>query len=166
MSAILAKPFSHILEAAVTSLVGIDEQVDTNDYGASVAITLASAPTNQPVSGEILSFAFFSTEEGSGAVLEPTGKLILFDADPAVAAGDTALALAEHLTILGIVELEADDWHADANGASAYIYDVPVAFHALNTLYAVWFHTLATSYNDAAGDDESLRFNFWYRRDY
>ena len=158
----LSQPFEVIHEIGVTELVGKDEQVDQNDYSGSVSIDLPGA---QPVSGEILAFAFYSTEEGSGAVQEAAGKLILFDADPAVASGDTALALAEHLTILGIVEVSASDWHSDANGATQYIYNQPVAFHALKTLYAAWFHEAATSLNSAADDDEKLRFNAWLRRD-
>jgi hypothetical protein len=153
-----------MLEIGVTALVGKDEQVDQNDYGASVALDV-SAPGSQPTSGEILSFVFISSEEGSGSVQTPAGKLIFLDADPAVSAGDTGITTAEHLTVLGIVDVAAGDWHSDANGATAYIYDTPVPFHHLTTVYAVWFHSDATSYNDAAGDDERLRFNAWYRRD-
>ena len=160
----LTKPFSAILEAGLTELVGINEQVDQNDYGGSVGISLA-APGSQPVSGEILSFAFYATEDGSGAVQDSAGYLILMDANPAVTAGDTALAAAEFVTILGVVTVEATDWHTDANGGVAYIHDTPVPFHDLNTIYAVWFHSDATGLNDAAGDDEQLEFNFWYRRD-
>ena len=163
----LQKPFSAILEAGVTALVGKDQQVDQNDYGASVAVALGTSDvTDEPVSGEILSFAFYSTEEGSGAVQTPEGYLVLMDANPAVSAGDTAITAAEHRTILGIVTVESDDWTiSDANGATAFIHDTPVPFHDLASLYAVWFHADATSYNDAAGDDERLDFNFWYRRD-
>ena len=161
MAALLTKPFANILEAGVTELVGINEQVDQNDYSGSVAISLGA----QPVSGEILAFAFYATEDGSGAILQSTGKLILFDADPAVTSGDTALAAAEYPTILGVVEVGSSDWHADTAGAVAYITDTPVPFHALATLDAVWFHSAATSINSAAGDDEQLELNFWYRRD-
>ena len=162
MTAILTKPFAHIQEIGVTELIGVDEQVDQNDYSGSVQIDLQGS---LPASGELLAFAFYSTEDGTGAVLEPTGKLILFDADPAVSSGDTALAAAEFPTILGVVDVAAADWVSDANGAVAYIVDTPVPFHALTSLYAVFLHTLATSYNSAAGDDEQLEFNAWYRRD-
>jgi hypothetical protein len=40
-----------------------------------------------------------------------------------------------------------------------------VAFHNLQTLYLVWFHEDATSFNDAAGDDEQMILRLWYRRD-
>lgn len=164
MKTSLVKPFSNMLEAGLTELVGIDEQVDQNDYSGSVEIDV-SAPGSQPTSGEILAFAFYATEDGSGAIQDSAGKLILLDADPAVSSGDTALAAAEFVTILGVVDVAASDWHIDANGGVAYIYDTPVPFHALTSIYAVWFHSDATSLNSAAGDDEQLEFNCWYRRD-
>ena len=89
----LTSPCLPIIEFAVTELIGINEAVAQNQHSASVAITLGT----QPVSGEILSFAFYSQEAGTGAVLQPTGKLILLDADPATAAeGYTLRFLAVH----------------------------------------------------------------------
>jgi hypothetical protein len=107
----------------------------------------------------------YSTEDGSGAVQTPAGWLYIFDADPTISSGDTSMSAAERVTVLGRLEVEADDWDADANGGTAYIYDTPVAFHSLSTLYFVFKLTSATGMNDAAGDDEQLEFNFWYRRD-
>ncbi len=95
---------------------------------------------------------------------DSAGELFILDADPDVSAGDTALAAAEWVTVLGRVKVAATDWTTDANGGAAFIYDQPVYFHALSTLYFVWFHTDATDLNDAAGDDEQLRVNFWYQR--
>jgi len=154
------QPFSALLEGGLTELVGINEEVNTNDFGGSVGVALGDT-----YSGEILSFAFYATEDGSGAVQDSAGKLIILDADPEVSAGDTALAAAEWPTVLGIVDVGASDWVTDANGGCAFIYDQPVPFHALSTLYFVWLHTDSTDLNDAAGDDEQLEFNFWYRRD-
>jgi len=159
----LSNPLYHITELGLTELVGADEQVDQNDYGASVALTLGDGV--RPNSGEFLSFAFYTTETGTGAILTPQGTLLLLDADPAVAAGDTSITAAERVTVLGHVKVLAGDWKGDANGASAYIYNQPLPFHNLQTLYAVWFHEDATTINSAAGDDEILQFNAWYRRD-
>jgi hypothetical protein len=159
----LTNPRYELTEIGATELVGANEQVDQNDYGGSVAITLGDGV--RPASGELLSFMFYASTTGTGAVLEPTGTLLLLDADPAASAGDTALTTAENLTILGAVTLEAGDWTSDANGARACIVDTPIPFHNLQTIYAVWLHTLGTSFNDAAGDDETLQFNAWYRRD-
>jgi len=149
-----------ILEGGLTELIGINEQVDQNDYSGSVAVALPGT-----VSGEILAVALYSTEDGSGAVQQPAGWLYILDADPAVAAGDTAITAAERVTVLGRVLVEAGDWEADANGGLAYIVDTPVPFHALSALYFVFKLTSATSLNDGAGDDEQLEFNFWYRRE-
>ena len=159
----LSNPRYQMRELGVTELVGKDEEVNTDDYGASVAITLGDGI--RPESGEFLAFAFYATEEGSGAVQDSAGTLLLLDVDPAVSAGDTALTAAEWKTILGRVDVTATDWITDANGGLAYIYDNPIPFHNLNTIYAVWLHTDATDLNDGAGDDEVLEFNAWYRRD-
>jgi len=150
----------HLRELGLTELVGINEEVNTNDYGGSVGVEIGTQ-----VSGEILSFAFYATEDGSGAVQDSAGKLIILDADPEVSVGDTALAAAEWPTVLGVVTVAAADWVTDANGGCAFIYDQPIPFHAVSTLYVVWLHTDATDLNDAAGDDEQLEFNAWYRQD-
>lgn len=156
----LTQPFEEIQEGGLTELVGTDEQVDQNDYGGSVGVALA-----ERASGEILSFTFYSRETGSGSVQTPVGTLLILDADPATNAGDTTLTAAERQTVIGQVAVAAGDWKSDANGASACVTGTPISFHALDTLYFVWFHEDATSLNDAAGDDEILEFNFWYRRD-
>jgi len=158
----LHQPFAPILEGGLTELVGINEEVNTSDFGGSVAVALEG---EQPTSGEILNFAFYATEDGSGAVQDSAGKLLIFDADPAIAAGDTALAAAEWPTLIGMVDVNAEDWIVDANGGMAYIYNQPVPFHPVSTLYFAWYHEDATDLNDGAGDDEQLEFNFWYRRD-
>lgn len=159
----LSNPLYHITETALTELVGADEQVDQNDYSGSVAVTLGDGV--RPVSGEFLSFTFYTKEEGSGAVMSPAGTLILLDADPAIASGDTAMTAAERETVIGSIDVAAADWIADATGAHASILDKPLPFHNLQTIYAVWLHTDATSLNSAAGDDEVLSFKAWYRRD-
>jgi len=161
MGGLLTQPFETLTEGGLTELVGINEQVDQNDFGGSVAVALP-APR---VSGEILQFTFYATEDGSGAVQDSAGRLLIFDANPATTAGDTALTAAEWVTLIGVVKVEATDWITDANGGAACITDTPIVFHALSALYFVWFHDDATGLNDAAGDDEQLEFNFWYRRD-
>lgn len=155
--------FPAILEAGVFELVGINEQVDQNDYGAEVEIALSTGA----VSGEILSLTLISTEDKAegGTVQAPAGRVIFFDASPSVSAGDTAIAAASWPKVIGEIKVLASDWISDANGAIACIKDQPLPFHALSSLFAVWLHEDATSLNDAAGDDEQLEFNFWYRRD-
>ena len=161
-------PFAPIHQTGLVSLIGINNQVDQNDYGASVKIDLAAAAgahPNAPISGEILHLTLISREAGTGAVLAPAGVLYLFGADPEVDAGDTALESLARAAVIAQVEVETTDWKADAGGASATIFTKPVAFHALPALWAAWLHEDATSYNDVAGDDETLQLNAWFRRD-
>jgi len=62
------------------------------------------------------------------------------------------------------MDIEASDWDTDANGGSACVKDQVVAFHAVTSLYLVWFHTDDTDLNDAAGNDEVLEVEIKYRR--
>ena len=147
-------------EGGLTELIGINEQVDQNEYCASVGVALGGA-----FSGEIGAVCLYSTEDGSGAVQQPEGWLYVFDANPEIANGATAMTAAARSTILGRVKVASADWEADANGATAYLLlTEPIPFHTLSTLYFAFKLTSATSLNDAAGDDEQLEFNFWYRR--
>jgi len=159
----ISNPRYQIYEIGLTELIGKDEQVDQDDYGGSVAILLGDGV--RPASGEFLSFTLVTKETGTGSVLTPAGILLLFDADPAVTAGDTALTLGVMNYCIGRVDVKATDWHSDANGAVACKSSPPIPFHTLTTIYAIWFHEDATSFNDAGGDDEYLSFNAWYRRD-
>ena len=155
-----AGEISGICEIGLTELVDKDDQVDQNDFSASIALS----PDDPPASGEFLSLALVTTELGTGAILTPSGTLIFLDADPAVAAGDTALAAAEWKTAIGFVDIAASDWISDANGGLVSKI-IAIPFHELTTIYAVWLHTDATSINSAAGDDEEMHINVWYRRD-
>lgn len=154
------QPLDALLEGGLTELIGTDEQVDQNEYGASVSVALAGT-----YSGEILNVTFYTTEDGSGAILTPSGTLYIFDADPTIAAGDAVMTAADRITVIAQISVGAADWKSDANGASVTVFDKPASFHSLGTLYFAWFHEDATSFNDAGGDDEVLRTNFWYRRD-
>lgn len=154
--------FEHVQESGLLSLVGADNQVDQNDFSLTADIPVGLSTV--PCSGELLSLVLVSRETGTGAVQTPTGHVIFLDADPNTTAGDTALTAAEWATAIGQVEIESGDWISDANGALAF-KQIAIAFHKLSTLYAVWLHTDATSYNDGAGDDETLDLNVWFRKD-
>jgi len=153
----LIKPFDGIRELGLTELIGINEQVDQNDYSASVEVDVS--PGSNPASGVIHQWMFYQTEDGSGAILSPAGTLFILDADPAVANGDTALAAAEWVTVVGTVDVLAGDWITDANGSVAVIKDQPVYFHDVDSLFFTFKLTSSTSINSAAGDDEQLEFN-------
>ena len=149
-----------IYEAGIMELVGINEQVDNGDLSGSVSLTI---PGSGGGSGELLSFLFLASEDAGGAVLPSAGKLLIFDADPNPTSGDTDLAAAEWPTLIGMVQVAVTDWVTDANGGAAFIVDTPIPFHQVETLYFVWLHEDATSINSAAGDDEQLEMNCWYR---
>jgi|GEM_PF-3125364 len=156
----LEKPFAPVCETGVLELVGADEEVNTDDYGGSVSADVSRGP--QPSSGLIIAAIFIATETGTGAVQDSAGKLLIFDADPNPTAGDTALTAAEHKTKIAEIEVAALDWETDANGGHAYLNQLQIPYHAVSTLYFVWFHTDSTDLNDAAGDDEVLEVNLWY----
>jgi hypothetical protein len=158
----LVQPFESIQVCDLTTLIGPDQQVDQNEYGPSVEVELQG----ELASGEILLVGLYTDEAGSGAVLSPAGLLLIFDSDPGLSAGDTALVqAADHTTVIAHIAVSAFDWKTDSTGGRAFIFDKPVPFQALDSLYVAWFHEDATSFNDAAGDDERLRMKFWYRRD-
>lgn len=149
---------------ALVELVGIDEQLAASAYCGSVEIPI---DVNGQASGEILSVALIARESGSGAVLASQGKLYLFDADPAIALGATALAAdgAEHRTIVGVQAFATADWVTDTNGAVAF-KQVAWPFARRKSLWAAFFLNAAeTTINSAAGDDEILELRLHWRRD-
>jgi len=150
---------TRIYDSGVLELVGVDEQVDQNDYGGAVSFTLP----RESSSGEILGIAIISTEDGSGSVLEPTGKLFVFDADPSISTGDTSIAQASYAFLVGVIDIASGDWVADDNGAIAYLTDIPIAFAGAKTLWFAFLNTLATSINSAAGDDEQIEMRAFIR---
>jgi hypothetical protein len=157
---VLVKPFAGIVEAGTVELIGINEQVDTDDYCASESVALGAAH-----SGEIVSVLLTTTEDDTGAILEPAGWLYFFDANPNTISGGVVMNVGARAFMLGRIKVEAADWDKDANGGSAYIFNQLVFFHSVSTLYVAFKLTSAVSFNDAAGDDEQLELNFWYRRD-
>ena len=144
-----------IFESGVTELVGADEQVDQNDYGAHVTLNLKG-------SGEILSACFLSV---GGDILQVSGKLMIFNASVSVAAGDTSITTTERAELIGMIEVSSSGWQADANGASQSILVQPIPYDT-NDLYLVWFHESATSINSDGQDEEVLSVNLLYRLDH
>jgi len=150
-------PHNPISELAITELIGINEQVDASEYGASVATTLSGT-------GEILNICLFTTEDGTGAVRTPSGTLLLFNADPATTAGDTDITAVERITVLAHFSLLSTDYQFDANGASNCQATTEV--YNTGTLFAAFFLAAGeVSFNDVAGDDEQLELSVLFRRD-
>ena len=147
-----------IREVGLKEIVGADDQVDQNELSGTADLVVSASGL---VNGEIKSVILITSEAGTGAIQTPAGKLFFLDADPNTSPGDTALTLAELQTVLGIVDVAAGDWQSFTNGAIC-AKTPGITFHDLATIYAVWLHTDATSFNDAAGDDESMHLNVWY----
>jgi hypothetical protein len=161
----LTLPQYGIQHIGVTELVGKNEQVDQNEFGAEVEVTLTPT-TGRPVSGEFLSFTLYATEEGSGAVQDSDGELLIFTATTGVTAGNdgSGISAAEWQTCIGRIKVSPSDWTIEDAGGVAYICDKPIPFHDVQSLFFAWRHLDATSLNDAAGDDEVLDFDAWYVR--
>lgn len=160
----VSQPWDPVRESGVLELVGKNEQVDQNEFGAAVSLTM---PGTQASSGKLLAFTFIATEEGTGAVQDSAGQLLIFDADPGHSAGDdgSGISGAEWKTLIGAVAVASTDWTTEEAGGFAYKQPtLPIPFHEVDTLYFVWRHTDATSLNDGAGDDEVLDVNVWYER--
>lgn len=148
------------IQAKTAELIGINEAVAQNQHGASETIALRDANA----SGEILSVMLEMVNAGTGGVIAEDGKLILFNADPAVAVADADLAAGEGVTIIGTVDVAAADWQSET--AMAYAFKaVSIPFEALANLYVAYLHKGATTFNDAAGDDEKLTAVIRYRED-
>jgi hypothetical protein len=156
---VITGPIDAVLESGIQELVGKDEQVDQNEYGASVCVTLGGT-----YSGEVIGVTLVGTELDSGAVPAPAGTLYLLDADPGTTAGDATISAAEHKTVMGQKAIAAADFVSDANGSHVH-YTVAIPFHALSSLCLLYFHTDATSINDGGTDDEVYEMNLWIRRD-
>lgn len=155
-----------VVEGGLTELVGKDEALSATKYSASVGVTIDTA--DQGISGEIVSVLLVALENGAtGAILPTAGRLYVFDTDPANAADAAALAASgeTHKTLIGSVKIASTDWGTDANGGAAYA-SVAIPFHNVKTLYFVFqADSGATTINSAAGDDEELHLNFWFRRE-
>lgn len=149
-------------------IIGKDETVAQNQYSADVALTIV--PANGYTSGEILQVQLLTREDDAGAggvILTPAGKLLFFSASPGLTASNTSLATAAIWeTLIGMISVEAADWHTDAKGGGACLNLQPIGFPAgLTSIYIAFFLESATGFNSAAGDDEKLSAYVVYRTD-
>lgn len=142
---------TRVHELDTLELVGADEAVAQNQWGASVAHTLPRGD----VSGEILGLTLITRETATGTILTPAGKLAVFKSDPSIAAGATGLTTGDHAEVLGAIDVIAGDWYSDTKGGFAY-FDKPIAFFTLKTLYFAWLQESTPGFNSATGDDEIL----------
>lgn len=156
----LFQPFDAIKKTSAIELVGADEQLAQNNYADAAEASLSLGNSTKG-SGMILSALLIS--EG-GAILEPTGELLIFSADPGHSLNASAIAAASLANLIGKVSVGASNWVSDANGAHAWI-ETAVPFESASSLFLVFRLTSATSINSAGGDDETLKAVLRYRRD-
>jgi len=160
----LTAPMFPPRETGVLELVGINERVDQNEFGAAVSFTV---PGTTASSGILTGFMFFATEEGTGALQDSAGQLLIFDADPGHSAGDdgSGITAAEWKALIAVIDVAAGDWTTEDLAMFCNKRDFePIRFHKVDTLYFVWRHTDAVSLNDGAGDDERLHVNVWLQK--
>lgn len=158
----IVRPQLHLKEFGVTELIGKDEQVAQNQFGAHVEISIGASGKN--VSGEILNVVIISS---GGDKIGEAGRLYFFDADPTITAGAGDMTLAEAKLLIGQIEIAASDWK-NAGGTptvKTVFKEVAIGFHAVPSIFAAYFHAGATQINSAGGDDEVFDFNVWYRTD-
>lgn len=153
------QPFSAVLEGGLTELIGINEQVAQNEYSGSIGI-----PLGDTYSGEILNITIIQTEDDAGDILAGSGVLFIYDTDPTISSGDSAMTAADAVTVIGKVDIFAGDWEVDANSGVVH-KTVAIGFHSVSSLYFAYKHTGATTINSGASDDEQFEINFEYRRD-
>jgi len=157
------QPFAPMAEIGLTELVGTDEEINTGDFTGTVQKDLGGT-----YSGELKSFSFYTTDETSaseGAPQDSAGELLIFDASPTIGSGAVDMAACAWQAVVGKVVVAASDWITDASSGTAFIFDQPVPFHAVSSLYFSWNHTDGTDLNDNALDEEVLEFNAWYKRE-
>lgn len=154
-----------VFETDVLELVSKDEQIDQHDYGKSIEVV--SVPS--AISGEVLSVTLYASKS-SGAIQDSAGHVLVFDEDPVISAGDTALTIAQRRKLLADIAVSAGDWLTDtSSGHASILLESPVYFGSTDTLklWAAWYHTDAVSLNDAPTDDEVLEIRGWgHRCDY
>jgi len=154
-----------IHQVGPTEIIGADDaEVAASEYSNTVDFTMDPRANGNGVSGEILSIGMVSI---GSTVQQPAFDLYIFDEDPDVSAGDSALVAdaVEHLTLVAVVPFSSADWFSDASGGFCY-RQIAVPFQVVTKLYVVMRPAAgSTAINSSGGDDESFKVTFWYRRD-
>ncbi|MCK5564493.1 MAG: hypothetical protein KAJ07_04550 [Planctomycetes bacterium] len=146
-----------VKSSGVKPLVATAGVIAANEFGTSFAIPLYGA--ERSLSGEILGTTLIAT---GTALIQATGNLLFFNADPELTIGDADLdAAAKWKTVIGWIPIAAGDWFEPSGGGLGAVAHVntPLAFDSLQNIYAAWFHELATG----IGADEVLDCLIEYR---
>jgi hypothetical protein len=148
--------FAPIRELGLTELVGINEQIDQNDFTKSVALPVGG-------SGYITNIVAYGAESGDGAIPAVDSFMILvFDVDPDISAGNTTLSADTWRTCLGSWYFEGAT--SDTTGSASFNSAgsiMPIPYHDCNTLYFVGQWLNATAINDDPANNEQVHINVW-----
>jgi len=152
------------IEAGVEILVPPGASVATDMFSATADfdVTRTAGALTPAVPGQIEGVLLIGYA-GLGLAPDQEGWIFFFDEDPNTTAGDAWLTAAIRRTVLGMVRFYPADWDTTGGNSSAY-KEVAIAFHAVDTIYAV-FRNLGAGINDLVKDTEVLAINIWYRRD-
>lgn len=148
-------------------LIGGDETVAQNKFGGSVVV-----PDLQPVgqSLRIIKALLLHTwdADATGTNLTPAGNIIIFERDPSIAVGTAQDGLTNGIarTILSTIAVTAASWKTRGTEVAVASLDtlsfLYVPLPALRDIYVAFEYTGATSFNSAAGDEETLEVKFLY----
>ncbi|MCG3207332.1 MAG: hypothetical protein FOGNACKC_00932 [Anaerolineae bacterium] len=154
----IAVPLDGVLETGLIELIGINESVSNNGFGASVAVVLSAA-----YSGQIEQIILVKTP-GSGTSSKPTGKLLIFDADPTILLNASDMSVAALNAVIAVVDVQTGDWVVSVAAGEVAKLDVAIPFHALGTFYLAFQNTSGAAINGLAGDDVAIQANIWFTR--
>lgn len=147
-------------------LIGINDLVEQNKFGASKTINIA----NIQVSGEIIGVTLVTSFDGGGAILKPAVDLFFFRSDPSISVADDALTIAAANASEGYIHIAAADYAGPGAGTdTAALAHVPVAFgfqtDSIGNLYVAMVNRATTTINSDAGDDEQVEITLKIRLD-
>jgi hypothetical protein len=160
--------YFHINRVADITLIGANDQVDANEFGASQEFDLDGDPRNSgTLSAELVSVTLVSRESGTGSVIKPAVDLVFFNSDPSLSAGTTSLSPAQLAAIIGVVSIGTSSFASTLSVAAigSKAFALPMISDAEGKVWIAPINRSSTSYNDAAGDDELLEAKIQFRRD-
>ena len=156
---------------AYTELIGADEKVDQNEWCASANVAITLEKQGITIHSFLLKQGFDGA--ATGVALAPTGTVVFFKGNPSLASGTAigGLSAAQLALIVGAHDVVAGDWNAwmaaaattDASLAIFHLTEkIDIPRMANDGFYVAFLYTGATSFNSAAGDEETLEIKLVY----
>lgn len=161
---------SRIATTGLVTLVGADTaQIDQNKYTPSVAVPIELGLASKGI--VIRTIRILVGESGDGAVIKTVGDFVIFNADPVIAANDSAIgSVAKWATVVGRVTFAAGAYGTgDANGNVAEIQTnifIPdwsdTSQGGYRRLWVAILKTDAAALNDTAANNEFIQVELIY----